>query len=77
MKRLLGLASVIAAIALMTAGGASAAPRGAGCPPGFELVDQSILGDFTGKIIDLHGDELICIRRLQPGFDVFFDNVVP
>ena len=78
MKRLLGLASVIAATALMTAGGASPAPPGAGCPTGFERVHKSFLGEnFTGKIVDVHGDELICIKRLRPGGGVFIDNVVP
>ncbi len=78
MKRLLGVASLVAATALMTAGGTSAAPPGKGCPPGFQPVHISIFGDdVSGKIVDLHGDEMVCLRILRPGFDVFFDNVVP
>jgi hypothetical protein len=79
MKRLFGMASLVAATALMSAGGASAAPPGTGCPPGFQLVHTSIFGDdpISGKIVDLHGDEMVCLRFLRPGGAVFFDNVVP
>lgn len=79
MKRLFGVASLVAAMVLMMAGGASAAPPGTGCPPGFERVHISIFGEdpISGKIVDLHGDELVCVKTLRPGFGVFFDNVVP
>ncbi len=76
MKRLLTLASVALMTALMTAGNASAAPPGAGCPPGFELTRLGP-GEISGKIIDLHGDEMVCLKVIRPGYGVFFDNVVP
>jgi hypothetical protein len=66
----------------------AAAPAGAsvpnsGCPTGFERVSTSILGEnFSGQLIDLNNDELMCIRFLpSPPFGegsfVFIDNTTP
>ena len=78
----------IAAVVVAVAGwGAAATPAGAvpgtGCPPGFQLEPESILGEgFVGQVVDLNNDDLFCIRFLSggnipPGAFVFIDNVVP
>ena len=75
-------AAFCVAVAGAAATPASSAPPGTGCPVGFELEPESILGGFTGKVIDLNNDDLICTRPLPaPPFPesafVFMDNVVP
>ena len=70
------------AVAGAAATPASSAPPGTGCPVGFQLEPESILGGSTGQVIDLNNDDLICIRPLPAppfpeGAFVFTDNVVP
>jgi hypothetical protein len=84
-RRLVALA--IAVVALAVAGSAAApasgGPPGTGCPPGFQLEPESILGEgFVGKVVDVNNDDLICIRfltggNIPEGAFVFIDNVVP
>lgn len=86
MRAKLRVSLTAAALCLAAAGAAatpaSSAPPGAGCPVGFELEEESILGGYTGKVIDLNDDDLICTRPLPAppfaeGAFVFMDNVVP
>jgi hypothetical protein len=85
-KRLTVILVTTFSMALAVVG--AAAPAGAsvpnsGCPTGFDLVSTSILGEnFSGQLIDLNNDELMCIRFLpSPPFPegsfVFIDNTTP